>query len=70
MDGGDRVRSWTAKRYTKPDWEVMEHSDFHPAPTVWIDVILNNGSRDYEIFFALAPGMDGELRSCYYVDKK
>jgi hypothetical protein len=70
MDGGDRVKSWTAKRYAKPDWEVLEHRDFSPAPTVWIDVVLNDGSRDYEIFYALAPGTDGEYRSCYYVDKK
>lgn len=70
MDGGDRVKSWIAKRYAKPDWEYLEDNDFHPAPTVWIDVVLNDGSRDYEIFFALAPAPDGEFRSCYYVDKK
>lgn len=70
MDGGDRVKSWTAKRYSKPDWEYLEDKDFYPAPTVWIDVILNDGSRDYEIFCALAPGTDGEFRSCYYVDKE
>ena len=48
MDGGDRVKSWTAKRYSKPDWEYLEDKDFYPAPTVWIDVVLNDGSRDYE----------------------
>lgn len=70
MNGGDRVKSWTAKRYERPDWDYLKTNDFYPEPTVWVDVVLNNGSGDYFIFFALAPNAEGDLRSCYYIDKK
>ena len=67
MDGGDRVQSWTARPYSEPNWEIMEISKFFPEPTIWIDVTLNDGNRNYPFFFALAPNSANQLRSCYYV---
>jgi hypothetical protein len=67
--GGDRVKSWSARPYSDPDWDIMKHMRFHPPPTVWIDVILNDGKRDYPLAFACSPDDNGVLRTCYYVDR-
>lgn len=67
MKRGDKVQSWSARPYTEPKWTIMRTSQFHPPPSIWIDVTLNDGKRDYGIFFSLAPDADGALRSCYYV---
>jgi hypothetical protein len=69
MDGGDKVQAWTARPYSEPDWEIMEHLRFHPPPTIWIDVTLHDGKREYPLFFACAPDESGDLKSCYYVDR-
>jgi hypothetical protein len=70
MDGGDKVQSWSARPYTEPKWSIMRMLQHHPPPSVWIDVTLNDGKRDYPICFALAPDADGTLRSCYYIDRE
>jgi hypothetical protein len=64
------VKSWAARRYTRPDWEYLETSDFYPPPTVWIDIILSNDSGEYQIQSVLAPDSSGKLLRCYYVEKK
>ncbi len=69
MDGGDTIINWTAMPYTEPNWKIMKTLQHHPPPTVWVDVMLNDGNRDYDYFFALAPIESGELRSCYYIDR-
>lgn len=69
MEGGDKVRTWSARPYTEPAWSIMRTSQLHPPPSVWVDVMLNNGKRDYPIFFAVAPDEKGFLRSCYYIDR-
>jgi hypothetical protein len=69
MAGGDKVRGWSARPYTEPDWEIMQILQHHPPPTIWIDVTLNNGQGDYPLCFACAPDENGVLRSCYYVDR-
>ncbi len=50
MDGGDKVRGWSARPYTEPDWDIMRMLQHHPPPSVWIDVTLNDGTRDYPIY--------------------
>jgi len=70
MDGGDKVRSWSARPYTEPKWRIMRTLRHHPPPSIWIDVTLNDGTRDYPYCFACAPDADGVLRSCYYVDRE
>lgn len=69
FENGDRILRWTAKIFVEPDWKVMREYMFSHNPVFWVDAFLNNGSRkkDYEIFFALSPNEDGELRSCYYL---
>ena len=69
MEGGDKVQTWSARPYTEPAWSIMRTSQLHPPPSVWIDVTLNNGKRDYPIFFAVAPDEKGRFRSCYYIDR-
>jgi hypothetical protein len=69
MKRGDKVRAWTARPYTEPDWEVMSYLRHHPSPSVWIDVTLNNGEGDYPICFVCSPDAEGRLRTCYYVDR-
>jgi hypothetical protein len=69
MKGGDKVRSWSAKPYSEPKWEIMRSLRHHPSPTVWIDVTLHDGRRDYAYCFACSPNYEGALRSCYYVDR-
>ena len=69
MEGGDKVQSWSARPYSEPDWEIMEHLKHHPPPTVWIEVTLHDGQREYPLVFACAPDEKGDLKSCYYVDR-
>ena len=70
MNGGDRVVAWHAKKYRQPNWDVMSYLDFYPKPTVWIDVTLHDGNREYPYVFALAPASDNRLLRCYYVDRE
>jgi hypothetical protein len=70
MEGGDKVRSWSARPYTEPKWSIMRTLRHHPPPSIWIDVTLNDGVRDYPYCFACATDADGVLRSCYYVDRE
>jgi len=70
MKGGDKVRSWSARAYTEPKWRIMRTLQHHPPPSIWIDVTLNNGTRDYPYYFACAPNAGGVLLSCYYVDRE
>jgi hypothetical protein len=70
MEGGYKVRSWSARPYTEPKWSIMRTLRHHPPSTIWIDVTLNDGTRDYPYCFACAPDADGVLRSCYYVDRE
>ena len=69
MENGDTVRSWSARPYTEPMWSIMRKMQHYPPPSIWIDVTLNDGTRDYPYCFALAPDADGALRSCYYIDR-
>ena len=69
MDGGDRVKSWSARRWTEPDWDVMRYMRFHPQPTIWIDVALFNGKREYPLAFSCSPDGNGVLKVCHYVDR-
>jgi len=69
MGGGDKVRSWSAQPYSEPDWEIMEILRFQPPPTIWIEVTLHDGKREYPLAFACLADEEGFLRSCYYVDR-
>ena len=69
MDGGDTVKSWSAQPYTEPKWSIMRTRQHHPPPAIWVDVILSDGTRDYPYCFALASSEDGQLLSCYYIER-
>jgi hypothetical protein len=70
MENGDKVHNWSARPYTEPKWSIMRTFRHHPPPSIWIDVTLNDGTRDYPYCFACAPDEDGVLRCCYYVDRE
>ena len=69
MKGGDKVVTWMARPYSGPDWEIMKSKRHDPQPTVWIDVTLNKGQRDYPIYFVCSPNQEGLLRTCHHVDR-
>ena len=69
MNGGDKVQNWSARPYTEPKWDMMRMFQYYPPPSVWVDVVLNNGKRDYDYCIVLAPDANGTLRSCYYIDR-
>ncbi len=69
MDGGDKVRSWSACPYSEPDWEIMKDLRFQPHPTIWIEITLHDGKREYPLAFACAADEKGVLRSCYYAER-
>ena len=69
MEGGDRIVSWSASPYKEPRWSIMKLYQHHPEPTVWVLVMLDDGRRQTEYCFALAPTEDGGLKSCYYIDR-
>jgi hypothetical protein len=69
MEGGDKVIAWAARPYSEPNWDIMKSKRHDPQPTIWIDVTLNNGKRDYPIYFACSPNQEGLLRACHYVDR-
>jgi hypothetical protein len=69
MEGGDQVRAWSARPYSEPPWDIMRLFRHHPTPTIWIDVTLNDGNRDYPLYFACSSNKDRVLRACYYVDR-
>jgi hypothetical protein len=69
MVGGDTIQRWAARPYMEPKWRIMREFQHHPPPTIWVDVTLNDGKRDYPYCFALAPGEGGKLLSCYYIDR-
>jgi len=68
-EGGDRPKSFHIEIYKEPKWQVMKLSKFYPLPEVSINVVLNNGKGDYDLFFALSRDEDGNFKSCYYVDR-
>ena len=55
MEGGDRIVSWSASPYKEPRWSIMKLYQHHPEPTVWVLVMLDDGRRQTEYCFALAP---------------
>jgi len=69
MNGGDKVYAWSARPYSEPKWSIMRTVQHHPPPSIWVDVTLNNGKRNYPYCFALALDSTNELRSCYYIER-
>lgn len=62
-----RVVSWNARPFSPPDTPYYENHRYNPEPTIWIEVILNDGKRDIEANFVCSPDDDGELRACHWI---
>jgi hypothetical protein len=69
MDDGNKVRTWSARPYTEPTWEIMRTRQHYPPPSIWIDVTLNDGKTDDTENYFVSPDEKGALRACYCIDR-
>ncbi len=69
MDDGYKVRTWSARPYTEPTWDIMQKIQHYPPPSIWIDVTLNDGKTDDTENYFVAPDEKGVLRACYCIDR-
>jgi hypothetical protein len=69
MDDGNKVRTWSARPYTEPTWEIMRTQQHYPPPSIWIDVTLNDGKKDDLQCYFVSPDEKGVLRACYCIDR-
>src|SRR5262245_19590777 len=69
MDDGNKLRTWSARPYTEPTWEIMRTQQHYPPPSIWSDVTLSDGKKDDLGRYFVAPDGKGVLRVCYCIDR-
>ena len=63
------IVSWRARPFSPPDTPYYKTHKFDPEPTIWIEVLLNDGKRDIEANFVCSPDDEGVLKACHWVDR-